>query len=414
MAQRVSINFKESAVNVITSAGMHRLGRVQRAEVQATLPNTPVKELGSPELVGRIFDLPEVSVTVGTMDVGSRNMFVLAGKDWAGAPNGTYVEAQDIKYVCLAQPFKGAGTSTDVIRTLVVPAAKLERFSLSYSAGGDSTEEFTFSATNRLFLKHDVAVQSGVVNTGNSWTLSYGGDVAKKIKSTGNHYISVFAESTGYVPQDGVASSASGQIVLNADAVSAGNIVVAIHKDNTNAWSDTNDIAEVSGQPVGVRGWGVEIYLVKDAGGAGVADDTLTRLYRVQSCSVQGQYPNQRIQELGSLEVVGYSDDIPDVTGSFELLQHDFKLGEMLSGKPYDTNDDWAPNDLGQGDYGLMIKMWPRGADRTSSQPVKTVYLPKLDITQANDSSQVGQDTRATFNFSSRTNQVFIYKGQPQ
>ena len=136
MAQRVSISFKETAIDAITVAGRTRLGRVQRAEVGANLPNTPVKELGSDKLVGRIFDLPDVTATVNAMDVGARTAYTLAGVDWASAASGTYIKMSDIKYVCLAQPFKGAGTSNDIARTLYVPGAKLERFSFNYSAGG--------------------------------------------------------------------------------------------------------------------------------------------------------------------------------------------------------------------------------------------------------------------------------------
>lgn len=136
MAQRVSISFKDSAADVITLAGRTRLGRVQRAEVGANLPNTPVKELGSDKLVGRIFDLPDVTATINSMDVGARTAFHLAGLDWASVPSGTYMEMSDITYVCLALPIRGAGTSQDIARTLYVPGAKLERFSLNYSAGG--------------------------------------------------------------------------------------------------------------------------------------------------------------------------------------------------------------------------------------------------------------------------------------
>lgn len=135
MASRVSISFKEAAADVISAAGKTRLGRVQRAEIGANIPNTPIQELGSNKLVGRIFDVPEVSVTISAIDVGARTSFVMAGKDWANAPAGDYIEAQDMMYVGISQTFK-SNTSDDIARTLFVPAAKLDRFSLNYSVGG--------------------------------------------------------------------------------------------------------------------------------------------------------------------------------------------------------------------------------------------------------------------------------------
>ncbi|SRR5258706_5741160 len=126
---------KETGADVLTFAGRTRLARVQRAEIGANLPNTAIQELGSNRLVGRIFDIPEITATVSAIDVGARTVFTLAGRDWVSAPSGSYVEAQDIQYACLIQPFK-TNDSDDIARTLVVPGAKLDRFSFNYSVGG--------------------------------------------------------------------------------------------------------------------------------------------------------------------------------------------------------------------------------------------------------------------------------------
>ncbi len=58
------------------------------------------------------------------------------------------------------------------------------------------------------------------------------------------------------------------------------------------------------------------------------------------------------------------------------------------------------------------MKVFRRNANR-SADPEKTLWLPYLDITQEQNQAQVGQDSRVTFNFSSRTNLCYIYKGAP-
>jgi hypothetical protein len=406
VAQRVSISFKETAVDAINLAGRFRLGRVQRAEVGANLPNTPVKELGSDKLVGRIFDLADVTATVNSMDVGARTSFSLAGVDWASAASGTYIEMSNITYVCLAQPFKSATkTSDDIARTLYVPGAKLERFSFNYSVGGDATEEYSFNATSRRWLKYDVALASGTVSSSGVLSL---GSTARVLKN-GSYVLNVFASGLGYVPNESILSSTSSSVTLDTSVVTPGTfVVVTYHADLTDQWDYTYEFPHVKpdytpppDQPVGVRGWGVEVYLVK----SGSANE---RVYRAQTCTIQGQYPNTKIQELGNEEYVGYMDDIPDVTGTLEIMTFDFRLQELLSGDT--TGDNWAPSELGEGDWGLMVKLFRRGASR-SADPEKTIFLPALDITQENDQAQVGADQRQTFNFSSRTNQVFVFKG---
>lgn len=407
MASRVSITYKETGIDSINIAGRYRLGRVQRADVGANLPNTPVKELGSDRLVGRIFDLPEVTATVNAFDVGARTAFTLAGVDWASAASGTRIEAQDIQYVCLAQSFKGAGTSNDIARTLYVPGAKLDRFSYNYSVGGDATEEYSFSATSRHWLKYDVAVASGTVGASGQLAFS---PVARVLKN-GNFFLSVFASGLGYLPNDVVTSSTANGVVIDVAEVAPGTpVVVTYHADLTDQWTYTYDYPHVApdytpppDQPVGVRGWGVEVYLVQ----SGV---TAERVYRAQTCTIQGQYPNTKIQELGNEQIVGYVDDIPDITGTLDIIQSDFKVSNLLSADDNEDDDNWDPDELGTGQWGLLVKVFRRGANR-ANDPEKTLWLPALDITQEQNQAQVGQDSRVTYNFSSRTNECYIYKG---
>lgn len=406
MANRVSINYKETAMDAISLAGRFRLGRVQRADVGANLPNTPVKELGSDALVGRIFDIPEVTATVNAFDVGARTAFTLAGVDWASAPSGTRIESQDIKYVCLAQSFKGAGTSTDVARTLYVPGAKLQRFALNYSVGGDATEEYTFEAVDRRWLKYDVATASGTVNA--SGILSF--TPAARVLSNGSYVLSAFASGVGYVTHENILADSATSVTFDTTVVPANTpVLVTYHTDLTNQWANTYSFPHVApdaaapDQPVGVRGWGIEVYLVQSG-------SSNTRVYRAQTCSIQGQYPNTKIQELGNEQIVGYIDDIPDVTGTLDIIQSDFSVQELLSNDDTRSADNWTASALGTGDWGLLVKMYRRGANR-SNDPEKTVWLPKLDITQEQNQAQVGQDSRVTFSFSSRTNKCYIYKG---
>lgn len=406
MAKRVSLSFKETGVDAITQGGRVRLSRVQRAEVSANLPNTNVQELGSNKYVGRLFDLPEVTATVSAMDVGARNVFTLAGRDWASAPSGTYVEAQDIQYVCLAQTFKSQG-SDDIARTLWIPGSKLERFSLNYSVGGDATEEFSFNSTNRRWLKYDVAVASGSVTA--SGTLAFT-PAARQLKD-GRYVLSAFASGTGYLPMETITASTANSVTFDSNVAPGTPVVVAYHTDLSNQWDYTYEYPNVApgytptpDQPVGVRGFGVEVYLTKSG-------QTNNRVYRAQTVTLQGQYPNTRVNELGSEEVVGYMDGIPDVTGTIEILTHDFRLHELLSGDVNGTEDNFDPNELGTGDWGLLIKIYRRGVDRAVFGPEKTVYVPMLDVTQDQNSSQVGQDHRETYNIASRTGEVYFYKG---
>lgn len=407
MGTRISIPFKSTGVDIITLGGRTRLARGQRAEVSVNLPNTQVQELGSDKYVGRIFDVPEVSATYNAIDVGPRTAFAMAGLDFSAVASGTFIEAQEMQYVCIAQTFKAQSKDDrDIARTLYVPGARLESFSYNYSVGSDATEEYTFSATNRRWLRYDVGVASGVVS-GGSITIP-----TARVLKNGSYVLSAFASGTGYLPSEAITGSTATTVSFDPEDVPDGTfVVVAYHVDASNEWDYTYEYDHVPpgytpapDQPVGVRGWGVEIYLIK----SGVANN---RIYRGQTCTIQGQYPNTRVQELGSEEVVGYTDGIPDITGTLEIMQFDFKLQELLSGDDAGTEEDFDPNELGSGDWGLLVKVFRRGVDRSVVGPEKTLWMPALDITQTTDSVQVGEDQRQSFQFASRDGTLYIAKG---
>jgi hypothetical protein len=212
-----------------------------------------------------------------------------------------------------------------------------------------------------------------------------------------------------YVTPESVTASAADSLTFNTDDVpNTTPVVAAIHKDLSDQWDYTYEFTNIApdvdtpDQPVGVRGWGIEVYLVQSG-------QSNQRVYRAQSCNIQAQYQTTKVNELGNEEVVGYSDGIPDVTGTLELLTHDFSVGELLAND--ESADNWSPTELGSGQWGLLVKVWRRNANRSTTEPEKTIFLPQLDVTQEQNSSQVGQDARQTFNFSSRTNEVFIFKG---
>jgi len=404
MASRVSIPFKETGIDVITLAGRTRLGRVQSAEIGANLPNTQVQELGSDKNVGRVYDLAEVTATVQALDVGPRTPFALAGLDWAVVPSGTRIELQDMKYSCLVQTFKGLNTD-DIAQSLYVPGAKLSRVTYNYTVGGDATEEYAFDATDRKWLKYDVGVASGVTS-GGSLTFSPNARILKD----GTYILSAFASGIGYLPQETLTGSTATTVTFDTATVPDGTpVVVTFHTDLTDQWDYTYQYPHVPpgytpppDQPVGMRGFNVEVYLVA----SGVSD---IRLYRVQTLNLQAQFPTTRVNELGTEAVVGYTEGIPDITGSLEILTYDFLTQQRLSGDT--TGDNWGPNELGAGNYGLLVKVFRRGVNRGSVGPEKTMWIPHLEVTQETDRAQVGQDSRQTFNIAAREGNLYIFKG---
>jgi len=422
MGQRVSVSFKETAVDIFTPVGRTRLGRVQNANVSAQVPNTPVQELGNDRLVGRIFDIPDVTMTVSAFDVGVRNLFAMAGLNVNDVASGTYIRADQICPVHLAQTFKGQ-CNDDVSPTLWVENARMDRYSINCSVGGDVTEEYSFQANDRKWLRYDVAFATGTVAAG---TAAIPADPAARALKNGNYYLSIFAEDPTcsgacavVLSQEAVTSNTATSITFNPAYVPDGtDVSIMYHADMTNQWDWTHEDPNGSfgaantgydNQPVGIRGWGVEVQLVEVQESPTGAFVTTERVYRAQTASVQASFPLTKIQELGTETYIGYTEGVPEVTGTIEILQHDFILQDQL----FDTlaSDNSSAIDIGETNWGMIVKLYDRGVDRTTVGPVKTIWVPQIELNQESNATQVGQDTRLTFNFSSKTGELYFYKG---
>ena len=401
----VSLSFKTSAVDSVTLAGRTRLGRVQNAEFGTNLPNTLIQELGSDRNVGRVYDLADITVTVNAIDVGARNSFALAGIDWASVPSGTYIELQDMKYTCLVESFKSLSTD-DIAQTLFVPGAKLNRVTFNYAVGSDATEEYQFNGTDRKWLKYDVAVASGVTATSGVFTFSPDARVLKD----GSYILAAFASGIGYLAPEVITASTATTATFDSNTVADGTpVLVAYHADLSNQWDYTYQYPHVApdytpppDQPVGMRGFGAEIYLVKSG-------QSNNRVYRAQTLNLQAQYQTTKVQELGTESVVGYSDGVPDITGTLEILLHDFLLQQQLAGDT--VGDNWTPNELGNGEYGILVELYRRGVDRAVVGPEKSVFFRTMEITGETDRSQVGSDTRQSWQIAVRDGNCYICRG---
>src|SRR5258706_10918074 len=207
--------------------------------------------------------------------------------------------------------------------------------------------------TTSRWLRHDVGYSTGTI-AGGSVAIS-----GARLLKDGRYVLAVYASGTGYVPIDAVTASSASSVTFDTTKIADGTpVMVVFHTDLTDQWEYTHEYPHVrSGytpppdQPVGVRGWGVEVYLV----GSGV---TGQKVLRAQTCTIQGQQQTTRVMELGNEEVVGYSDGIPDVTGTLEIMQHNFHLQELLAGDADASEDDYTPMELDGGDYGLLVKIW--------------------------------------------------------
>lgn len=393
MAKRVAIPFKEMQLRVVGPSGEFKASRIQRFEANATLPSTDVDELGNNLHAGTVAGTPEVNSTFQAMDVSAKIFAALTGHDFTSYP-ASGVSTNELGEVDLIGQVKD-DKLVDYVKSMHAKRLRISGFTFTYSVTGEATEEYTAQGTEKRWFKNDV-----IVDTFDSGSTSFTLTQTPIQLKNGNYAMTVIVNGEYVDEVTGAPSTGEYRIstttLTTGDTRTGSNKVVAIYHANpagTN-WSYISDATI----PAAVRGKNIPVTI-------GVND-----MKRVQSVTIRGQFPTQKIEEMGNENVVGYTAQVPAVTGDISVLDTDLEMLALL------TTGSISPADT---EFGIT-EFTPSGISMsivvhdpvTSGHPaVKTVYIPQIAVTSEGHSTSVGGNATQTFGFKSVDGNCVIYSG---
>jgi len=393
MAKRLAIPSKELQLHVVGPRDWFKASRIQRLTFNTDIPSTTIDELGNASHVGDVKDVPNVTLTFSAMDVGIKVFSALTGTDSAAYPAGG-VDISSLGEMDAIIFIKDPSIA-DYVKTAHAKRLQIRDFTFSYSADGESTEDYTAVGSEKRWFSNDIAVE---VKTGTFTTLAQA-PVALK---NGNKLLSLKSE-TGYldeVPSAPIANqfSVSGTtITFGVNSTPATRMIVVYQVATaTPSWVDVSDPL----MPAAIRG--------KDA----LVNIAANSIPRVQSVTINGTLNVQPVREMGSRVIIGYQRQVPEITGTITVMDTDTELMSLLQYGVLAFGTEFAPGE-GCVASGVVLKIQLQDPCDTEAPiaVLKTIYLDDITVTGDSYTSNVNQNAQATFNFKSRTAHCRIYSG---
>ncbi len=398
MARRLAIPFKQLSPRIVGAEGAYRPARIQRFEIRGNFPTRDIREHGNPQLAGIAVDIPEYTVTLAALDVSIKLFSALTGTDPDNYPSEG-VSVNDLTEVDIVADVR-SDTVADYVKALLVRKARVQSARYAYSVDGDSTEEYTLGATTRYSISNDILVDTFEAAATSPQSLS---ETPEQLKS-GNYALSVILDGV-YLTE--VASgpgsgeySISGSSISFADTIESKLVVVYKASPTGENWTDVSD----STIPIVITGKNVPVEISTD------------NIPRVQSVNVNINLAAKAIKEQGNVKVVGYTYQIPEITGDLTVLDTDLDLTALFSTGNINSEDTEFKSCelLTARDLDLYIKLRdPADPCVVSGNVLKTIKVPNIQLTGETYTSNVGDNLGYVLNFKSADGNLIVYSGEP-
>lgn len=395
----VSIPFKHVAVRVVGPRDEYLAARIQRLDMPANIPTTDIDELGNPRHAGTVRDIAEVTASIQAYDVSIKLFAALTGTNPNSYPGGG-VDISELGDVDIIGVIRDQSVA-DYAKSVHLRRCRVDSFTFTYSVDGEATEEYTFMGSEKRWFKHDIIVDN--YTSANSSPLSLS---ATPLQLKNSNFIISYVQDGNYYTEVTVAPTAGegeyrrvGATIVTPDAIVT--YAVAVYHANTgsNLWTDIND----QSIPAAVRGKDIPVYI--DAG----------RIDRVQSVTIRGTFPVERIEEMGNANVAGYITQVPQVTGDLTVLDTDFELISLFTtGNTSSSDTEFQLCEYTAEDISLEIRILdPSDSCELpgSGTVLKTIYIPAITITSEGHTTNVGGSAQQTFGWRSTTGECIIYSG---
>jgi len=386
MTKRVAVPYKEVKLRIVGPSADFYAHRVQRLDIPANLPNTTINELGNSQHAGVITDIPEITATFQAFDVSHKIFSYLVGEDPDAYPVAG-VDVSNLGFCDLIAYVKEASVA-EMLKCIHAKYMRITDFTYTYSVDGESTEEYSCAGSEKRYFAYDVVVDSGNLS-GGTFSLTYNPNQLKN-----NDYLLSCIVDGDWL-EEGAEYSVSGTTVTVSGGTTETILAVYHTQSGVLSWSDISD----STVPVAIRGKNVPVTI------------GVEHMYRVQSVTIRGTFPNTKVVEMGNISVVGYVVDPPDISGDITVLDTDNEIVALLTTGSKDDSD-------GYGEYGvseyeertLALEVQLKDpADNTTIR--KTVRIPNMRITSDGTTANVGGQLTQTFSFMSNDAQCIVYSG---
>lgn len=387
--------------------------RIQSGGVSnLNIPEEKVYELGNYSSVATVRDIPELSFDLESTDMSVEVEALLTGVDPSSVASGSSIDFADSMPIDVVSPFKSGVGAYDIVKGIVIPSLTLESVQYRMAVKQNASQQFTLRGDSVYYAPGTPKFQEfTLVDNQLSYTLS---STAISYTEQGNtiYVLSACVKNPttstykrlfySAVNSDGYTNTST-TITLNNDWYDEGYTKLHVTYATTASSTYGTGVHEgISTKPAAVRAKDICVY-VSDGG----ATPTMLQWSGVQSFDVQRQVNLENNEEFCNSKYVSSDYDTADVTGSIMVRSVDLddlyaKIAQIAN---VSTSVIAGPYSSSALELEVLIKNPDTGAT------LKTLYVPDARFRLPSVQGRVQQKLETTFNFTSDSGTLLVYKG---
>lgn len=381
---------------------------------QVNIPQDKIYELGNYQAVGTVFDIPDLSFPLESFDASAELEAMLVGKNFATDVAGTEYDINTCLPIDVASQFKKGKTSSSPFEIEVgvaVPYLTLESLSYKFGLQENASQSISLKGDSIFYTPGSIYIQEATgSNTANQVVAltnpayPYNGDVVNGVR-----YALAVTLKSGKRLQHGIdysetvtgaGTTKTVTVTVFAAVAASDKIRVSYSSDTVASYPQVSHAVASATRPAAIRGRNIKVFV----GGTDITDVWTG----VQSFSLDWKVNLERDLEFGNSEVVSQDYEVPDVTGSIDLKPRNatdlYNRIAQIAGAASLTEVVGA---LQQAILPLDIVLY----SPTDGTVLKTLYVPDARLTVPGYSGRVQQKLTTTFNFTSDSGVLKVYKG---
>lgn len=398
------------------------IDRIQTAGAgNLNIPTEKIHELGNFQSVAIVRDVPDLTFTLDSLDVGTEVEALLTGSSDPGTDtfgDGSTGQEYDLSLatpIDIISPMKSAQGAFDIVKGVAVPHLTLESASYRYGLNENAGENFSLRG-DAIFYIPGTPYLGEFTGDGSTTNFSFNDGSATPTPLTALKYVeqgvdiyalNVSVDGVRQVQDVDFTDTSSG--ITFATAPANGADIRVTFGSSTSATYDQSVHQGVSVKPAAIKGKDIQVFVGDDG--------SPIRWTDVQSVNVDWRVTLEDDFEFGNPRAVSRDfADVPEVTGSIEIkpanLDAWFNKLQDITGVP--ATEIVGP----QSSVSLPIEIRLLNPDSggttayPAGQVLKTLYVPDARFTIPGYEGRAQQKYVTTIDFESDSGSLKVYKGE--
>lgn len=385
------------------------IDRIQTGGVNnVNIPEEKIHELGNFQTVGTVYDIPDLTFEIESLDVSTDIEAMLNGLDPTTITDGELISFDNARPLNVVSPFRAGNFLYNIVRGIAVPWLNLEQVTYRYGVRANATETFTLRGDAIYYIPGTPWVDQ-VAGGSTAYTFINGPALPMQEHGETIHALGVdwIDLTTGLYQRlffgEDYTDDATGITIVNAAKAPPATAQLRIMYGSLVADTvpqSANTPASV--KPAAVRAQNLDVYIAPNS-----ATPAYARFTGVQSVEVNRRVNLEQTQEFGNTHNISSDWDTADVNGQLMVRSNDptdlwNKVAELASQDPTQVTSP-IPT--------IPVYMEIHVNHPVTGARLKTLRVPDAIFTIPPASGRQQQKLETTWRWESQTGILEVFKG---